>query len=185
MYQKWWKLFPTSFGQSWTKSDKWQAQKKWSSEGFFGVFFSFPHPSSQRHQVNPLNIIGWTHLFKLYFNENFSQLYPALLDEGGNDGLVVADVLLVVLDNNGLPVHPQVLIAEDVVHSCSIPAEILIGFDIFFYTKILQNSYLDVVWLKTLLAFFGLLALANGQCCMGGTVCPAGCCPEADWYFDS
>ena len=110
-------------------------------------FSSFPHPPSQHHQVNHLNIIGWTHLFKLYFNENFSQLYPPLLDEGGNDGLVVADVLLVVLDSNGLPVHPQVLIAEDVVHSCSIPAEILIGFDIFFYAKILQNSYLDVVWL--------------------------------------
>ena len=36
--------------------------------------------------------------------------------------------------------------------------------------------------MKTLVAFFGLLALANGQCCMGGTLCPAGCCPEADWF---
>ena len=54
---------------------------------------------------------------------NLSQLYPTLLDEGGDDGLVVADVLLIVLDSDGHPVLPQVLIAEDVVHSRSVPAK--------------------------------------------------------------
>ena len=51
------------------------------------------------------------------------KLYPTLLDEGGDNGLVVADVLLVVFDSNRHPVHPQVLIAEDVVHSRAIPAK--------------------------------------------------------------
>ena len=52
-----------------------------------------------------------------------SQSFPSLKD--GNDRTVVAEVFLAMFNCNELPVRPHILVEVDVVHSCSIPAEIL------------------------------------------------------------
>ena len=55
-----------------------------------------------------------------------------------------------------------------------------------FCGRLLGNQFLKhrsiQFKMKLLLSFLSLLAFANGQCCMGGTLCPAGCCPMADWF---
>ena len=52
-----------------------------------------------------------------------SQSLPSLKD--GNNRTVVAEVFLAMFNCNVLPVRPHILVVKDVVHSCSIPAEIL------------------------------------------------------------
>ena len=62
---------------------------------------------------------------------------------------------------------------------------LLLG-DLLFCGNLLSNQFLKhrsiQFKMKLLLSFLSLLAFANGQCCMGGTLCPAGCCPMADWF---
>ena len=48
-------------------------------------------------------------------------IIPALLDEGGDNCTVVTEVCLAVLDLSKQPVHPHILVAVDVVHSCFKP----------------------------------------------------------------